>query len=106
MRDSSEFASEQAHLLRDMAPSTAEINYDDRDNDVFEDGTFKYAISHDHTGSGPTYQEASGAPVEATSPLGRHVGWMTAVFLNIGKMIGTGIFSTRWLTNTIHFARY
>lgn len=42
-----------------------------------------------------TYQEASGAPVEVHSPLGYSVGWVTVVFLNLSKMIGTGVFSTR-----------
>lgn len=42
-----------------------------------------------------TYQEASGAPVEVNSPLGYSVGWVTVVFLNLSKMIGTGVFSTR-----------
>lgn len=45
--------------------------------------------------STPTYQEASGAPVENISPLGLHVTELTAIFLNIGQMIGTGVFSTR-----------
>ncbi|CAG8046601.1 unnamed protein product [Penicillium nalgiovense] len=42
-----------------------------------------------------TYQEASGAPVEVNSPLGYSVGWVTVIFLNLSKMIGTGVFSTR-----------
>ena len=42
-----------------------------------------------------TYQEASGAPIEVHSPLGYSVGWVTIVFLNLSKMIGTGVFSTR-----------
>ncbi|PKX90462.1 high affinity methionine permease [Aspergillus novofumigatus IBT 16806] len=42
----------------------------------------------------PTYQEASGAPVEVVSPLGYSVGWITVIFLNLSKMIGTGVFST------------
>ncbi|KAJ5125023.1 uncharacterized protein N7515_008848 [Penicillium bovifimosum] len=41
-----------------------------------------------------TYQDASGAPVEVHSPLGYSVGWVTVVFLNLSKMIGTGVFST------------
>ncbi|KAJ6186689.1 hypothetical protein N7519_007990 [Penicillium mononematosum] len=41
-----------------------------------------------------TYQEASGAPVEVNSPLGYSVGWVTVIFLNLSKMIGTGVFST------------
>jgi hypothetical protein len=42
-----------------------------------------------------SYQDASGAPVEESSPLGYNVGAMTILFLNISKMVGTGIFSTR-----------
>lgn len=45
-----------------------------------------------------TYQEASGAPVEVKSPLGYAVGPVTILFLNISKMVGTGIFSTRTYT--------
>ncbi|KAF7328429.1 Amino acid transporter-like protein [Mycena venus] len=35
-----------------------------------------------------------GAPTETVSALGRHVGWLSVVFLNINSMIGTGVFST------------
>lgn len=42
-----------------------------------------------------SYQDASGAPVEESSPLGYDVGPLTILFLNVSKMIGTGIFSTR-----------
>lgn len=42
-----------------------------------------------------TYQDASGAPVETSSPLGYSVGFMAAFCLNINQMVGTGIFSTR-----------
>lgn len=42
-----------------------------------------------------SYQDASGAPIEESSPLGYNVGPMTILFLNVSKMIGTGIFSTR-----------
>ncbi|KAJ5762841.1 hypothetical protein N7533_001522 [Penicillium manginii] len=41
-----------------------------------------------------TYQDASGAPVETSSPLGYSVGFMAALCLNINQMVGTGIFST------------
>ncbi|KAG5651152.1 hypothetical protein H0H81_009667 [Sphagnurus paluster] len=50
------------------------------------------------TESLPSYEEAAvttGAPVEKVSPLGYHVDSITVVFLNISKMIGTGVFSTR-----------
>ncbi|KAH9481473.1 High-affinity methionine permease [Psilocybe cubensis] len=43
------------------------------------------------------YEDAavtSGAPVERISPLGYHVDALSVIFLNISKMIGTGVFST------------
>lgn len=43
----------------------------------------------------PTYQDASGAPVENKSPLGYAVGPATITLLNITMMIGAGIYSTR-----------
>lgn len=43
----------------------------------------------------PTYQDASGAPVENKSPLGYSVGPVTITLLNITMMIGAGIYSTR-----------
>ena len=46
-----------------------------------------------------TYQDASGAPVETSSPLGYSVGSLAAFCLNINQMIGTGIFSTRTYRN-------
>lgn len=49
-------------------------------------------------GSSAAYQDAVGAPVESSSPLGYNVGWATVIFLNINQLIGTGIFSTRKLT--------
>ncbi|KAK7685241.1 hypothetical protein QCA50_011604 [Cerrena zonata] len=45
----------------------------------------------------PDYEEAVGAigaPTEKISPLGYHVDWMSVIFLNVSKMIGTGVFST------------
>ncbi|PBP26362.1 High-affinity methionine permease [Diplocarpon rosae] len=38
--------------------------------------------------------EASGAPVESESPLGYEVSWLTVILLNVGQMVGTGVFST------------
>ncbi|KAI9708247.1 MAG: hypothetical protein M1820_004201 [Bogoriella megaspora] len=58
------------------------------------DGDLKFTIEAGGNTEKPTYQEASGAPVESTSPLGYSVGWVTVVFLNLSKMVGTGIFST------------
>ncbi|EYE90265.1 high affinity methionine permease [Aspergillus ruber CBS 135680] len=42
----------------------------------------------------PTYQDASGAPIENKSPLGYSVGPVTITLLNITMMIGAGIYST------------
>jgi hypothetical protein len=55
------------------------------------------SLVHEYGGneSKPSYQEASGALVENVSPLGLQVTWFTTIFLNIGQMIGTGVFSTR-----------
>ncbi|KAG6834667.1 hypothetical protein H0H93_008187, partial [Arthromyces matolae] len=45
----------------------------------------------------PSYEDAAvtaGAPVEKISPLGYHVDSVSVIFLNVSKMIGTGVFST------------
>ncbi|KAF9565391.1 high affinity methionine permease [Agrocybe pediades] len=45
----------------------------------------------------PSYEEAAvtaGAPTEKISPLGYHVDWVSVIFLNVSKMIGTGVFTT------------
>lgn len=57
-------------------------------------GSFDFAVEHGANTDKVTYQEANGAPVESKSPLGYSVGWVTVVFLNLSKMVGTGIFST------------
>ena len=59
------------------------------------DGNLKFVIKQAGNDSLPSYQEASGAPVEVYSPLGYAVGPVTVAFLNISKMIGTGVYSTR-----------
>ncbi|KAI1177620.1 high-affinity methionine permease [Nemania sp. FL0916] len=64
------------------------------DSELIHDGELTYTVAKAHNGSGVTYQEAVGAPVESKSPLGYHVGWVTVIFLNVNQMIGTGIFST------------
>lgn len=45
-------------------------------------------------GGGATYQIATGAPIEVYNPLGYRVGFWTALMMNVGQTIGTGIFST------------
>ncbi|KAJ5766044.1 uncharacterized protein N7511_003660 [Penicillium nucicola] len=63
--------------------------YDSSDND-----SLQYTTETGGNTSKATYQEASGAPVEVNSPLGYSVGPVTVIFLNLSKMIGTGVFST------------
>ncbi|OBT56292.1 hypothetical protein VE04_04738 [Pseudogymnoascus sp. 24MN13] len=61
---------------------------------VVRDGNLEYTKETAGNESQPSYQEASGAPVEKESPLGYEINWFTVIFLNIGQMIGTGVFST------------
>ena len=63
--------------------------------DFVSEGSLKFAIEQGGNGSQPSYQEVSGAPVERNSPLGYAVGPVTIMFLNISKMVGTGVYSTR-----------
>jgi hypothetical protein len=62
---------------------------------VISDGSLKFVYEQGGNNALPSYQEATGAPVEAKSPLGYQVRWVSATALNIGMMIGTGVFSTR-----------
>ena len=59
------------------------------------DGALKYIVQEGGNDSVPSYQEVTGAPVERDSPLGYTVGPITIVFLNVSKMIGTVVYSTR-----------
>jgi hypothetical protein len=68
----------------------APSQYDSSDSD-----SLQYTTEVGGNTSRATYQEASGAPVEVNSPLGYSVGPVTVIFLNLSKMIGTGVFSTR-----------
>jgi hypothetical protein len=67
---------------------------DDYQSEV-TDGNLKYVVEKGGNDSPISYQEATGAPVEVDSPLGYSVGPLTIIFLNVGKMIGTGVYSTR-----------
>lgn len=58
-------------------------------------GNLTYIHEKGGNNSLPSYQEATGAPVEQHSPLGYGVGPVTIIFLNVSMMIGTGVFSTR-----------
>ncbi|KAM7197559.1 high affinity methionine permease [Rhypophila sp. PSN 637] len=64
------------------------------DAGVLSDGSLQYTLEKGGNDSKPSYQEASGAPVERDSPLGYEVGPVTIIFLNISTMIGTGVYST------------
>ncbi len=64
---------------------------------VLTDGSLKFTAEEGGNSAKPTYQEVSGAPVESNSPLGYFAGWVSIVFLNLNKMVGTGIFSTRMM---------
>jgi amino acid permease len=61
---------------------------------IIESGSLHYTHEAGENSTVPTYQEASGAPVEVKSPLGYSVGPITIISLNLSKMIGTGVFST------------
>ncbi|KAJ9161570.1 High-affinity methionine permease [Coniochaeta hoffmannii] len=64
------------------------------DEGEVSDGSLHYVVGKGGNDSQPSYQEATGAPVEVDSPLGYNVGAITIIFLNISKMIGTGVYST------------
>ncbi|KAK4171545.1 amino acid permease-domain-containing protein [Triangularia setosa] len=64
------------------------------DSAEVSDGSLKYTLEKGGNDSQPSYQEATGAPVESRSPLGYSVGPVTIIFLNVSKMIGTGVYST------------
>lgn len=66
-----------------------------RPDSQISDGSLQYTGHQGGNNAAPTYQEATGAPVEAESPMGYSVSALTIMFLNINMMIGTGIFSTR-----------
>jgi hypothetical protein len=67
--------------------------------DAAANGSLKYvAVTGDNTAD-TFYQHAASAPVETISPLGHNVGPITIIFMNVGKMVGTGIYSTRTRTN-------
>ncbi len=48
------------------------------------------------------HRNLGGAPIEDSSPMGKDVGWWTAVFLNFSQMIGTGIFCEYLLLSLLH----
>lgn len=80
--------------FRNSQPEAEEGIRSPRQSEI-SDGSLKYTGNQGGNSAAPTYQEASGAPVEAQSPMGYSVSALTIMFLNINMMIGTGIFSTR-----------
>ncbi|WQF89440.1 Putative amino acid/polyamine transporter I [Colletotrichum destructivum] len=83
-------------LRRPFSRRTPEANHEDNsghESDV-TDGSLHFVVEKAGNDSGLSYQEATGAPVETSSPLGYSVGPITIIFLNISKMIGTGVYST------------
>lgn len=81
-----DFDSDEARAARDLSAGGEDIKVV---------GNLEFVHEYGGNESKPSYQEASGAPVENISPLGVQVTWFTTIFLNIGQMIGTGVFSTR-----------
>ena len=87
-------------FFRGLSRKTPEVDVSTTSSDVtpgaiLKDGSLEFTVAQGGNGSLPSYQEASGAPVETNSPLGYFVGPVTIVFLNISMMIGTGVYSTR-----------
>jgi hypothetical protein len=76
---------------------------DPQDAGEITDGSLKYVVEKGGNDSPPSYQEANGAPVEVDSPLGYSVGPITIIFLNVSKMIGTGVYSTREFNSQSHY---
>ena len=85
---------------RAAPPSYDQAN--DFEATLVTEGGLSYVLEKGENNSSPSYQETSGAPVESRSPLGYHVGPITIVFLNLSRMVGTGVYSTpaSVLTNT------
>lgn len=84
------FSNEKSDVTAQVDPDSSDL-----EPQVIHDGNLAYTRVKGGNGSKPSYQEAVGAPVESSSPLGYNVGWLTVIFLNVNMMIGTGIFSTR-----------
>lgn len=85
-----------------MGPSffkskTTVVDQDERSDSasIIDNGSLHYTAAGGSNSNQVTYQEASGAPIEVDSPLGYSVGYVTVIFLNLSKMIGTGVFTTR-----------
>ena len=87
-------------FFRGLSRKTPEVEVASTGSDVapgaiLTEGSLEYTVAQGGNDSLPSYQEASGAPVETKSPLGYFVGPVTIIFLNVSMMIGTGVYSTR-----------
>ncbi|KAG9229484.1 LAT family L-amino acid transporter [Amylocarpus encephaloides] len=84
------FSKIEEGTVQDQGTTTAH----DAPGDFVSEGGLKFTVEQGGNESQPSYQEVSGAPVETHSPLGYSVGPLTIMFLNISKMVGTGVYST------------
>ncbi|PLB54187.1 high affinity methionine permease [Aspergillus steynii IBT 23096] len=77
-------------------PKETVFEQDERSDNasIIDDGSLHFYAEGGANSKEVTYQEASGAPIEVDSPLGYSVGYVTVIFLNLSKMIGTGVFTT------------
>ncbi|BCS26451.1 high affinity methionine permease [Aspergillus puulaauensis] len=80
--------------FKSKATDTQVTQHDAPSEDTIDGGSLHYTADAGGNTTVPTYQEASGAPVEVVSPLGYEAGFITLIFMNVSKMVGTGIFST------------
>ena len=98
--------SKMSWLTLSKTPKQTETSAQDAalDSNVLTDGTVQFVAESGANTSKTTYQDASGAPVESVSPLGYSVGAITIIFLNLSKMVGTGVFSTRAELRLLNFA--
>ncbi|KAL1410263.1 hypothetical protein Q8F55_004269 [Vanrija albida] len=68
----------------------ADVDASDRH---FIHATLDYVGEKGGNGAQETIQTTTGAPVETRNPLGYNVGFWTTLLINIGQLVGTGIFS-------------
>lgn len=80
---------------KEKAPNVENPLVAESESSVIQAGDLQYTAAEGLNSTNVTYQDASGAPVETSSPLGYSVSFLAALCLNINQMVGTGIFSTR-----------
>lgn len=79
---------------RATSPPPELVNPDLGEAAFLTGSNLQYAVEKGENNALPSYQEVSGAPVETHSPLGYNVGSVTIIFLNLSKVVGTGVYST------------